>query len=172
MKPTLTRRQFAKRGVLGLAAITLTTSAFRCGSEKVSIYVQTISAFLNEIGTLLPNQADTIARIIKVASDFDSAYRRGDFDNASTFFSTMVSNISTFTESLGINLSAQVKTALAIVSSTARLIAVLLKDQGATQPAAITAAKARSKAAASSISLIDRLASPAAVDAAFQAAKL
>jgi len=168
----MNRRQFAKRGALGLTALTLTTTAFKCGSEKVTIYVQTITAFLNEIAGLLPAQAQFVAKITTVAADFDAAYRRGDLANASTFFNTLVGNISTLTNTLGVNLSSQVKVGLAIVSSTVRLIAVLLQQQGATQPIAVATAKASSKPKATAISLIEKLAAPAAVDAAFEAAKL
>jgi hypothetical protein len=168
----MNRRTFAKRSALGLTVLTLTTSAFKCGSEKVTIYVQTISAFLREIATLLPAQAQLITRIIAVATDFDAAYRRGDFTNATTFFNTLVSNLTTLTTSLGLNLSAQVKVALAIVSSTVRLIAVLLQQQGTTQPEAVARARAASPAASAAISTIERLANPAAVEATFQAAKL
>jgi hypothetical protein len=168
----MNRRTFAKRGALGLTALTLTTSAFKCGSEKVTIYVQTISAFLREIASLLPAQAQFITKIIAVATDFDAAYRRGDFTNATTFFNTLVSNLTTLTASLGLNLSAQVKVALAIVSSTVRLIAVLLQQQGTAQPEAVARARAASPAASAAISTIERLANPAAIDATFQAAKL
>jgi hypothetical protein len=168
----MNRRIFAKRSALGLTALTLTTSAFKCGSEKVTIYVQTISAFLREIASLLPAQAQFITRIIAVATDFDAAYRRGDFTNATAFFNTLVSNLTTLTTSLGLNLSAQVKVALAIVSSTVRLIAVLLKQQGATQPEAVARARAASPAASAAISTIERLAGLAAIDATFQAARL
>jgi hypothetical protein len=168
----MNRRTFAKRSALGLTALTLTTSAFKCGSEKVTIYVQTISAFLREIATLLPAQAQFITKIIAVAANFDAAYRRGDFTNATTFFNTLVSNLTTLTISLGLNLSAQVKVALAIVSSTVRLIAVLLQQQGTAQPEAVARARAASPAASAAISTIERLANPAAVEATFQAAKL
>jgi hypothetical protein len=168
----MNRRTFAKRGALGLTALTLTTSAFKCGSEKVTIYVQTISAFLREIATLLPAQAAFITKIIAVAADFDAAYRRGDFTNATTFFNTLVSNLTTLTTTIGLNLSPQVKVALAIVSSTVRLIAVLLQQQGTAQPEAVARARASSPAANAAISTIERLASPAAVEATFQAAKL
>jgi len=168
----MNRRTFAKRGAIGLAALTLTTSAYKCGAEKVTIYVQTISAFLNEIAGLLPAQAQFIARIISVAGEFDSAYRRGDFTNATTFFNTLVGNISTLMAAIGINLSSQVKVALAIVSSSVRLIAVLLQQQGTAQPEVVSRARAASPAANTAISTIERLANPSAVSAAFEAAKL
>jgi len=166
------RRQFTKRTALTLAVAGLGGSAFKCGAEKVTIYVQTISAFLNELGGLLPAQAQFIAKIIAVASEFDAAYRRGDFANATTFFNTLVGNISTLTAGVGVNLSPRIKVALTIVSSAVRLIAVLLQQQGATQPSAVARARAASPDADRAISTIEKLANPSAVDAAFAAAKL
>ena len=168
----MNRRQFTKRAALTMAVAGLTGSAFKCGSEKVSIYVQTISSFLNEIAGILPTYAARIAQIVKVASDFDAAYRRGDFANASTFFNGLAENVATFTGDLGLTASSQVKIALAIVNASVRAIAVLLQSQGATQPAAVANAKASSKASARSISIIEKLAAPAAIDSALQAVKL
>lgn len=168
----MNRRQFTKRGALTLATAGLAGSAFRCGSEKITIYVQTITAFLKEIAGLIPNQGPFISKIIAVAEQFDAAYRRGDLTNASTFFNTLADNIASLVAAVGINLSARVKVGLAIVNSTVRLIAVLLKEQGMTQPAMVAIARASSPAMATAIGTIERLADEAAVNAAFQASKI
>lgn len=170
-KVDLSKRNFLRVG--GVAAVgTLTLTGFKCGSENVTRYTATITAFLNEIATLLPAQANFISQTIKIAAQFDQAYRRGDFANASTFFNTLAGNVTELFNNLGINVSSQVKVALAIVSTTIKLIAVLLQDQGAAQPVAVTGAEAVSPAVRSTINLIRRLASPASVDATYQASKL
>lgn len=167
----ISKRYFLKvGGIAGLGALTLGTTACP-GSEKVSIYTQTISSFLNEIASLVPAQAAFIARIIKVAADFDAAYRRGDLENASAFFNTMVANVTTLFNDIGVNVSAQMKVGLAIVSSTVKLIAVLLKDQGAAAPAAVAKARGASKSVAKSANAIERLANAASIEALYQAAK-
>lgn len=165
----LSKRNFLRVG--GVAVVgTLTLSAFKCGAESVTRYTSTIIAFLGEIATLLPTQANFISQIIKVARQFDEAYRRGDFANAGTFFNTMAGNITTLFNTLGVGVSSQVKVALAIVSTTVKLIAVLLMDQGATQ--SDTIADAQTPAMRSAINLIQRLASPASVNATYEAARL
>lgn len=164
----MNRRAFAKRGALTVAGLTLTTSAFKCGSESVSIYVSTITNFLKQISAIMPDRAAFITKIIGVAADFDAAYRRGDFASADNFLNTMIANISTLTNDLGVNLSDQVKMWLAVIGATVQTIAVLLRDQVGAQPVSSTL-KARS---AKSASAVERLASAAAVDATFQAAKL
>lgn len=168
----MTRRQFTKRGALTLAVAGFTSTAWRCGSEKITIYVQTIVAFLKELAGLVPGQGPLIAKIVAVAEQFDAAYRRGDLANASVFFNTLADNVNSLITALGLNLSARIKTVLAIVNSSVRLIAVLLKEQGMTQPAMVAEARATSSAMAKAIDAIERLANEAAVDAAYQASKI
>lgn len=165
------RRAFNKRAVATLALAGLTGSAFKCGSEKVTIYVQTISSFLREIAGLIPAQAAFINKIIGIAADLDSAYQRGDFDNTATFLESLSSNINTLIGNLGVNLSAQVKVALTIVNSTVRLIAVLLKQQANT-PAVAAMVQGRTSAEdMRKRSLIESLANEQEIDALFKASK-
>lgn len=164
----MNRRTFAKRTAIGLPALVLTTTALKCGSEQVSIYIRTIVTFLNQISTLLPDQASMITKIVKIASDFDAAYKRGDFNSADTFFNSLEKNLSTLTASIGVNTSNTVKTWIAIIGATVTSIAVLLKEQVETQSASLTAS---ARATARSASAVERLASQAAVDRLYQAAK-
>lgn len=167
----LRRRQFITRTAIGLPALVFTTTALKCGSEKVSLYVSTINSFLREISTLIPSQSDFISKMITVASDLDSAYRRGDFDNATTFLETLTGNLSTLITSLGLEASGQVKVGLAIVSSTVRLIAVLIHDQ-ASQPVIASAVKRRTGVAnARKKSLIESLVDKEEIDALLQASR-
>lgn len=164
------RRQFTKRAALTLTVAGLSGSAFKCGSEKVSLYVSTINGLLKEISTLMPAQAQTVSKLIALATDFDVAFRRGDFNNADSLFSTLTTNLTTFTTDLGVNLSDQMKMWLAVIGATVRTIAVLLKDQVEAQSVAVRSIIAAK--ALKSESAVRRLANSAAVDAAFQASKL
>lgn len=162
------RRQFSTRGLLTLLIVALTGSAFKCsGGAQVTIYVRTITTFLNQIAGLLPDRAAAIAKIVKAAADFDVAYQRGDFANADSFFNTLELNLVAFTNDLGINVSNTVKTWISIIGATVTSIAVLLKEQVDKQPA--SAAMART---AKSAGAVERLASQASVDALYKAAKL
>lgn len=163
----MNRRTLLKTG--GLAAVgTLTMGAGKCGAEKVSIYVRTISTFLNQISTLLPDQAAFITKTLKIAADFDAAYRRGDFATADTFFNSLEQDLTILTNSIGMNTSNNVKTWLSIIGITVTSLAVLFKEQIDAQPAArrSVARKARSASA------VERLAAQAQVDAVYKAARL
>lgn len=163
------RRQFTKRTALTLAVAGLASSAFKCGSEQVSIYIHTISTFLNQVAGVLPAHAQTIARIVKVATDFDSAYQRGDFASADKLFNSLEQNLTQLTNDLGLNVSNNVKTWIAIVGAALTSIAVLLKDQAQAQPKkALTAVALESSMSAGAV---ERLASQAAVDQLYQTAK-
>lgn len=167
----MNRRQFSKRTLLAVVAAAATGSAFKCSSEKVSIYVQTITSFLREIGTLIPAQASFINKIIGIAGDLDSAYRRGDFDSTTTFLESLSANINVLITNLGVNLSPQIKVALAIVNSTVRLIAVLLVQQ-ASSPAVTAVVKSRTSAEdMRKRALIESLANEHDIDAIFKASR-
>jgi uncharacterized membrane protein len=162
------RRSFAKRTALTVAGLALTTSAFKCDSDKVSIYVLTITNFLKQISSLMPQWAATITKILAVATDFDAAYKRGEFSSADGLFNTLDENILTLTRDLGVNLSDHVKMLLAVIGATVQTVAVLLHEQIMKQPAsAIAAARA-----AKSNNAVERLSAPAVVNATFETAKL
>lgn len=163
----MNRRQFTKRAALTIATASLAGSAFKCGSESISIYVRTITAFLNQIAGILPDRAAMISKIVKIATDFDAAYRRGDFSTADNLFNSLESNLTQLTNDIGVNVSNSVKTWIAIVGAALTSIAVLFKEQVSTQPAPITARASSARSARA----VERLASQAAVDALYQAAK-
>jgi hypothetical protein len=163
----ITRRQFTKRTALTVAVAGFAGLAPKCGgSEQVSIYVRTISTFLNQIAGLLPDKAAFIARIVKLASDFDAAYQRGDLTSADSFFNSLEQNLTTLTGDIGVGTSNTVKTWLAIIGATVTSIAVLFKEQVGIHP--VITAKAKS---AKSAGAVERLAAQAKVDALYQAAK-
>lgn len=162
----MNRRTFAKRTAIALPSLVLTTTALKCGSEQVSIYIRTITTFLNQISTLLPDRAVMITKIVKIAADFDAAYKRGDFASADTFFNSLEQNLTTLVNAIGVNTSNTVKTWIAIIGATVTSIAVLLKSQIDTQPGLESTLKDAKSAGA-----VERLASQVAVDKLYQAAK-
>lgn len=162
----MNRRQFTKRAALTLTVAAVSSSAFKCSSEQVSIYVHTITAFLNQIAGLLPAHAAAITKIVKLASDFDAAYRRGDFNSADSFFNSLEQNLTALTSDIGINTSNSVKTWLAIVGAAMTSLAVLFKKQVESQPAIEAAARASKSAGA-----VERLSAQSKVDALYQVAK-
>ena|SRR5215217_4689031 len=163
----LSKRQFLKvAGVASIGVLVVSTTACP-GGAKVTIYMQTISGLLNEIALLMPAKSEFIRKTLKIAADFDAAYRRGDLANADAFFNTLTSNLTTLTVDLGVNLSDQMKMWLAVIGATVRTVAVLLRDQVGNTSTAKSIAKSAKSAAA-----VERLANASAVDAAFQAARL
>lgn len=165
----LNRREFAKRSALVIAVASIGGTAFKCGSEQVSIYVRTITTFLNQIAGLLPAHEAVIAKIVKVASDFDAAYRKGDFASADSFFNSLTQNLTSLEEDIGIDPNNTVKSWIAVIGATVTSIAVLLKEQVTTQPRQVTA---QLRIKAKSAGAVERLASQAAVDALYQAARI
>lgn len=167
----MNRRQFARQSTLALAVAGLSATAFKCGSAQVTIYVQTIISFLREISAIIPAQASFIGKIIAIATDLDAAYKRGDFDNAMAFLESLTSNLNTLIANLGLNVSDRVKVALAIIGSTVRLIAVLLKQQ-AEQPEVAAAISTRTDAASiRRKALVAELANSSEIEKLYQAAK-
>lgn len=162
----LSKRSFIKAGALASVGV-LTVGAGRCGADKVSIYVRTITTFLNQISGVLPNQAAFIARIVKIAADFDAAYKRGDFASADTFFNSLEQNLTTLTNSIGVNVSNSVKTWISIIGITVTSIAVLFKEQVDAQPDLAVAVRRGARSAGA----VERLAAQARVDALYQASK-
>lgn len=164
----ITRRSLLKTG--GMAAVgSLTIGTAACG-KNLTTYTSIIISALEELSPLLPGQSSFIANAIKIARDFDEAYRAGKFANATTLFANLAGVIGQIADSVGVT-SPAVKTTIAIAGVAMRAIAILLKEQS-TQPAVTAAVRAqRSTAAVAHMGVIDRLADAAAADAVFQASK-
>ncbi len=128
----------------------------------VDFELQTIRGAFNELKPLFPSQADIIGKILKVADDFDAAYKAKDFSSAETIAANLTSLVSQFTSDIGVGLPPQVKLWLAAASIAIRTIAVLIKG---------SASNNAPQAKVATVSLINKLASTSAVDAAFAAAK-
>lgn len=170
----MNRRQFTKRAALTLTVAGFSGAAFKCNPEdkkRVTIYIQTIDGFLHEIAIVVPAQKAFIDKTVAIATDFDSAFQRGDFDSATSMLESLTSNINILIGNLGVNLSAQVKVALAIVNSTVRLIAVLIVNQ-ADNPIASAVIKSRTSAEdVRKRSVIESLANEKEIDALFKASR-
>lgn len=167
------RRTMIGRGALaaGGFAIGAGFTAPQCSSPKnLSVYVQTVVGALEEIAPLLPGSAQLIAKAAKVAKEFDKAYREGKFTDAVALFENLAGFISQIAGDLGVN-NPTVKVALAVAGIATRAIAVLLKSQE-TEPAVARARSTATSAQRRQVSLVNRLAAPSAVEAAFQVSKL
>lgn len=120
----ITRRTLLKTG--GLAAIgSLTIGTSGCGKD-LTTYTSIIISALEELSPLLPGQSSFISNAIKIARDFDEAYRAGKFANATTLFSNLAGVIGQIADSVGVT-SPAVKTTIAIAGVAMRAIAVLLQ---------------------------------------------
>lgn len=164
----MNRRTLLKTGALGgVGMLTLGTSA--CG-KNLSTYVSIIIGALEELSPLLPGQSSVIATAVKIAKDFDEAYRAGKFASATALFSNLAGVIGQIADSIGVS-SPAVKTAIAIAGIALRAIAVLLKQQSAEPAVAAVIASQRSAIAIQQMDLINRLADPIAVDLIFKNAR-
>lgn len=165
----MNRRTLLKTGGLAaLGSITLATAA--CG-KNLSTYVSIIIGALEELSPLVPSASPLISKAIKVAKDFDDAYRAGKFANAISLFENLAGVVGEIADSIGVG-SQPVKAAIAVAGIAMRAIAVLLKQQAA-DPAVASAisAAASSKAGARQKSLVEKLADPNAINQLFEAAK-
>lgn len=165
----MNRRQVLIGG--GMAALAVATTGCP-GAKNLSFYVSTVVGALKDLSPLIPNLGPTIAKAIKIAEDFDEAYRKGAFENAMALFENLAGLVSQITESAGVD-NQQVKLAIAVASIALRTIAVLLKTQADNpEVAAVISGKHTSASVKRQVSLVERLADTAAVDTAFKAAKL
>lgn len=162
----MNRRQMIKQSGLTIGAVAiggpLVLTQVACDKKDLSFYVSTVVGALKDLSPLLPGLGDKIATAIKVAEEFDKAYKDGKFENATVLFNNLAGVISQIIAAAGID-NQQVKLALAVTSIAIRAIASLLKSQA---PAGLTASHAPQ------LATIERLANAGAIDAAYKASKL
>lgn len=167
--PQISRRSMLRTGALAAGGFAVGTAftAPACNPKNLSVYVQTVVGALKEISPLLPSSADIIAKAIKVAEEFDKAYREGKFENALVLFENLAGFITQIATDVGVD-NPTVKIALAVAGIALRAIAVLLKAQESEPAVADAVARANAKpGAAARRSLVDKLANPIAVNRAF-----
>lgn len=158
------RRELMKLGAVATVATIIGGGSIACG-VKLTTWVATITGALDELKPLLPAQAALLAKIAKVATDFNDAYQSGKFASASTIFENLSGLIDQLVNDIGTP-SQQVKIIIALVGVAVRTIAVILKSQ-----ATPTIASAATAVNASAVSTIERLSASDEVDALFRAVK-
>lgn len=170
----MNRREMIHTTVLGVAGFgvgTASTAPACPGSKNLSTYVVTVIGALEELTPLLPSQSSNITKAIKIAKDFDEAYRAGKFDSATVLFENLSSTVSQIASDAGVT-NSSVKIGIAVAGVAMRAIAVLLKNQVTEDPRVADVVKSRTGVAADrQKSLIESLANDSAVNAIFQAAK-
>lgn len=169
----MNRRQMIQTTALGGAGFAIGTAftAPACNPKNLSSYVQMIAGGFTEIKALLPDLglsqsiitkvAELIDKGVKIAQDFDAAYRAGKFSDASTLFTNLGSVITQIVTTLGVSTENRaVKVALAAVGIARVAIAILLKKQSDEQPQiaeSVRAGKAQPEMA-KAVSEIEKLA--------------
>lgn len=151
IKPTTeSRRSFLKTTSIaavgaGSFALGVGATAPQCGGVKnLSTYVQMIAGGFTEIKVLLPDLglsqaiiakvADLLDKGVKVAADFDKAYRDGKFTNARTLFTNLGSLVTQVITTLGVSVDNRgVKIALAAIG-IARVAVAIILDRQLSQP--------------------------------------
>ncbi len=136
-----------------------------CSPKNLSVYVQTVVGTLHELQPLLPDASANIAKAIKIASDFDKAYRDGKFADAIAVFSNLSGVISEIATDAGVD-NSTVKVALAVAGIAMRAIAVLLQSQSA-NPAVANARVGASSEQRRQAALVEKLANAGEIDRLF-----
>lgn len=138
----MNRREMITTTALGAAGFAVGTgfTAGACSPKNLSTYVQMIAGGFSEIKVLLPDLglsqsviakvAELIDKGVKIAKDFDDAYKAGKFSDAATLFSNLGSLISQVVSTLGVSTENRaVKVALAAIGIARVAIAILLANQ-------------------------------------------
>lgn len=140
------------------------------GAKNLSTYVQMLAGGFSEIKSLLPTLglsqstidkvADLIDKGVKIAKDFDAAYRAGKFSDAATLFTNLGSMISQVISTLGLSVENKaVKVALAAIGIARVAIAILLQREAVAQSQVMAGVlQTRSAAEVQAIGEIQKLA--------------
>lgn len=143
----MNRREMITTTGLGVAGFAIGTgfTAPACNPKNLSSYVQMIAGGFTEIKVLLPDLglsqsiiaqlAEFIDKGVKIAQDFDTAYKAGKFKDAATLFTNLGSIISQVVSTLGVSVENRaVKVALAAIAIARVAVAILLTKQAEDQP--------------------------------------
>jgi hypothetical protein len=136
-------------GTGGALAVMVFTAPACPGGKNLSTYVVIITRSYGEIQTLLPNlglSQSAVSKLggfigdaIRVAEEFDKAYKAGAFDNAATFFNQLGGLATNIASELNVTGNRVVKATLVGIQIARIAIAGLLEAQAANQPAVRTA---------------------------------
>lgn len=142
----MNRRQMITTSALGAAGFAVGTgfTAEACSPKNLSTYVQMIAGGFSEIKVLLPDLglsqsiiakvAELIDKSVKIAKDFDDAYKAGKFTDARTLFTNLGSLVTQVITTLGLSVENQgVRIALAAIAIARIGIAIIL-DRQLSQP--------------------------------------
>lgn len=160
----MNRRTFI--GTSTVAGVAIATTGFQCGKPK-AVAITIITGAVAELRLLFPDLA-VLSKISALAVSFKTAWDAGKFDDARTFFANLDTTIGQVISDLGINATTRVKLILATLGIGLRVVAALIQEQGAAQPGAVKAARAR---AAGAIDRVAVLSDATAADALLKSSR-
>lgn len=160
-KVTMNRRSMLKlSGVAGVGALTL--GAGKCGGQSIETEVAIIQSTALALKSLLPAQSTLLDKVGKLASDFNVAYKRGDFVSAKATFESLDTDIQTLIADVG-GASPRVVFLVALVGVALHAVASLLASQSTSKLAAM--------AGPMTVNRVQQLGSAAAAAKMLEAAK-
>lgn len=164
----MNRRDLIKRGSMATALVAVGGLQLACKPQNLSGWVSTIVSAFGEMKPLLTQMGLSelvITRVsgwidtaVKVAKDFDAAYRAGKFSDAVTLFTNLGKLITDIAADLNVTDNRIVKLALVTIAIARIAIASLLKSQSDNQPAVGLARQAASADDEKKLAEIERLA--------------
>lgn len=138
----MNRREMITTTALGGAGFVVGTgfAAPACNTKSLSTYAQMVAGGFAEVKSLLPTLglsqtiiaqiADLLDKGVKIAKDFDQAYKDGKFTDAATLFTNLGSIVSQVVSTLGISVeNRSVKIALAAIGVARVAISILLQRE-------------------------------------------
>lgn len=149
-----TRRDFLRLAGVGGAGL-LVASQIGCGAS-IATEIGIIQSTILALKPLLPNQAALLDKVSRLAGDFNTAYRAGNFSSAKDFFNSLADNIDTLIADVGVA-SPRVQFLVALVGVAIHAVAALLAEQGAASP---KAGKMAGSMAPATVDRVQRMASP------------
>jgi len=165
----MNRRNFIKSGSAGVGTVVLIGAGGAavlieqgCGLGKnADFYINLASSTLNQLVPLLPGAAGVIARGVKVLTDIKSDYDKGDFTNADALLKDLDGIMVQIQNDAGLT-SPTAKSIFAIAAIAIQTLATLILAQPKAAVRGVFGAQA---------STVEKLGSPARVNAVFAAVK-
>lgn len=130
----MNRRTFIGTGALAGAGA-LIAAETGCAPKSVEVEIGILQSSIIALKPLLPAQATLLDKIGKLAGDFNTSYKAGNFTSAKDFFNSLADNIDVLISDVG-GATPRVQFLVALAGVAIRAVAALLNEQGTTQPAA------------------------------------
>lgn len=124
----LNRRKFIQTGAVGAGSLVV-LSQLNCGGKSVGGTVTLITGAIAELKLIFPS-LPALDKIVKLATDFNTAWVAGKFDSARTFFESLDTTVQQVMNDLEINGTTRVKLLVATLGIAVRTIAALIAEQG------------------------------------------